>query len=191
MRTPEINDVIIMLEFQNQWTQPGLFNTLIKRELRRQDVVQNAIRLTGAARMRGVPILHAPLWVNPKKLKGLYAHLTRGLFFRKGSKKGEIDARVLDDSDIIINGRTAFDAFTGSELDKVLSRYPNHKMLFCGFATDQCVLQTVTTAQECGYDAQLITDCSATFTKGIQNRTEKRLKGRVVTSDLLVKEYTT
>lgn len=173
------NDVLVLLEFQQQWTKPGLFHALVSREMRRLDVMAKTITLTNAAREAAVPVLHAPLWVDPRNLKGLYAHFTRGLFFNKNSEKGKIDPRVLAASDSIITGRTAFDAFVGSELQEKLKPYKNHRILFAGFATDQCVFKTINTAQKHGFDAHLVADASATFFKFIQNRTERKLAGRV------------
>lgn len=184
-------DVIVVLEFQNQWTKPGLFNMLVGREMKRQNVLANATLLLQSARAAGVPVLHAPLWVDPKNLKGLYAQLTRGLFFRKGSQKGAIDDRVLAGSDIIIQGRTAFDAFVGSELEETLKPYLGQRILFAGFATDQCVLKTIRSAQKIGHDAWLISDASATFFRFIQNGTEKKLAGKVTTVAQLVGAYKT
>lgn len=183
------NDVIVLLEFQNQWTKPGLFNKLVRRELKRQNVIANTVSLLKAARDKNIPILQAPLWVDSKNLKGLYAHMTRGLFFNKDTEHGKIDPDIMTSSDIVIKGRTAFDAFTGSELDEVLAPYKDRRILFAGFATDQCVLKTIRTALSLGYDAHLIADCSATFFKGIQNGTERKLKNRVVTSAALIKKY--
>ncbi len=185
----EKTDVIVMLEFQNQWTKPGLFNTLVGREMNRLNVLGNAVTLLTTARKAGLPVLHAPLWVDPKNLKGIYAHLTRGLFFRKGSQKGAIDERVLADTDIVIRGRTAFDAFVGSELEQKLKPYLGQRILFAGFATDQCVLKTIKSAQKLGHDAWLIADASATFFHFIQNRTEKKLGDKVITTANLVKEH--
>ncbi|MFK5977514.1 MAG: isochorismatase family cysteine hydrolase [Rhizobiaceae bacterium] len=189
MKNTATKDVIVLLEFQNQWTKPGLFNLLVKRELKRQNVIENTIRLTKAARAKNIPILQAPLWVDPNNLKGLYANLTRGLFFRKGHRLGEVDPDILSDTDIIIRGRTAFDAFIGSELDDALIPYKDCRILFAGFATDQCVLKTIRTALKRGYDAHLIADCSATFGKLIQSSTERKLTGRVVNSEQLIEMY--
>lgn len=189
MKNTDVNDVIVLLEFQNQWTKPGLFNLLVKRELKRQNVIENTISLTNAARARNIPVLQAPLWVDPNNLKGLYANLTRGLFFRKGHRLGAIDPDILSDTDIIIQGRTAFDAFTESELDDALKPYKDCRILFAGFATDQCVLKTIRTALKRGYDAHLIADCSATFGKFIQSITERKLPGRVVNSVQLAEMY--
>lgn len=185
------HDVLVLLEFQQQWTKSGLFHALVHREMKRQNVMAQTIALTNAAREAGIPVLHAPLWVDPNNLKGLYAKLTRGLFFNKNSEKGKLDPRVFAASDTIITGRTAFDAFVGSELLEKLEPYKNRRILFAGFATDQCVLKTINTAQKQGFDAHLVADSSATFLKFIQTSTEKKLKGRVQRVDDLVKDWRT
>lgn len=182
-------DILVLLEFQQQWTKPGLFHALVSREMKRQNVMAQTVALTKSARAAGIPVLHAPLWVDPKNLKGLYANLTRGLFFNKNSEKGKLDPRVLAPSDTIITGRTAFDAFVGSELLEKLEPYKNRRILFAGFATDQCVLKTINTATKRGFDAHLVADASATFFKFIQSNTEKKLAGRVQRVDDLVQDW--
>lgn len=182
-------DILVLLEFQQQWTKPGLFHALVSHEMKRQNVMAQTVALTKSARAAGIPVLHAPLWVDPKNLKGLYANLTRGLFFNKNSEKGKLDPRVLAPSDTIITGRTAFDAFVGSELLEKLEPYKNRRILFAGFATDQCVLKTINTATKRGFDAHLVADASATFFKFIQSNTEKKLAGRVQRVDDLVQDW--
>jgi hypothetical protein len=40
-----------------------------------------------------------------------------------------------------------------------------------------------------GYDAHLVADCSATFTKSIQQKTEQKLADRVTNAAQLIKSY--
>ncbi len=184
-----VDDVLVLLEFQQQWTKPGLFHALVYREMKRQDVVSNAIRLTQAARASGIPVIHAPLWVDPENLKGLYAKLTRGFLFNKNSEKGKLDPRVMAASDTIITGRTAFDAFVDSGLLEKLEPYKGRRILFAGFATDQCVLKTINTATKHGFNAHLVADASATFFKFIQASTEKKLADKVQRVETLVQDW--
>jgi hypothetical protein len=41
-----------------------------------------------------------------------------------------------------------------------------------------------------GFNAQLISDCSATFTKGIQEKTERKLANQVIKTSDLLGQYT-
>lgn len=174
------NLAVVLVEFQNQWTERGLFRFLVGRVMKRNGVVQNAIGLTTAARNLGVPVIHAPLVVDPSNKRGLYAHLTRGLFFRKGSRAAQLDKRVFADGDRVVNGRISFDAFDGSDLEVALREVGADRVLIAGFATDQCVSKTLKTALKKGFDAYMVADCCATFSPALQRSAEKKADGRVV-----------
>lgn len=171
---------LVLVEYQRQWTERGLFRWMVRTVLKRNNVIQNTIDLTREARALGVPVIHAPFVVDPDNKRGLYAHLTRGLFFRKGSRKAEIDLRVLEDSDYVAVGRTTFNAFDGSDLEDILRRQGITRILISGFATDQCALKTLRSALKKGFDAYLAADCCATFSAKRQGKTEKKLGRRAV-----------
>ncbi len=174
---------VVLIEFQNQWTRPGVYHALIRREIERRHVIENAHHVTRAARAAGVPVIHAPLVVDPMNKRGLFANVTRGLVFRAGTPAAEIDTRVLDRDDLIARGRTSFDAFVDSDLDTLMRSTGRVHFLFGGFAADQCVARTIQTAIGRGFDAWLVSDCAATFAWALQRRAERRLAGRVTTTD--------
>lgn len=69
---------IVLVEFQKQWTEKGLFNQLIKHQLDSTNVVRNTQHLVAKAREIGIPVIHAPLVVDPHNKNGWLAHLTFG-----------------------------------------------------------------------------------------------------------------
>ena len=171
---------VVLIEFQNIWTRPGLYNALIGGELRKRGSVANAERLTRAARKAGVAVVHAPLVVDPKNKRGAFAHLTLGLAFRKGTPAAEIEQRVYEPTDLVVTGRTAFDAFVGSDMEAVLRTAGFQTLLFGGFATDQCVGKTMVTANRKGFDSWMVTDSCATFGPAFHRGAENRFAGRVI-----------
>ncbi len=172
---------VVLVEFQNQWTRPGVYHSLIARQLRQRATIAHAEELVSAARAAGVLVIHAPLVIDPRDRRGVLARLTRGLVFTIGSAAAEVDERVYQEADLVVDGRTAFDPFVDSTLATVLTDRGIRSVLFAGFATDQCVAKGVRTALSLGYDAFLVTDASATFTGGMQRRTERSLADRAVT----------
>ncbi len=176
---------VVLVEFQKQWTEPGLFHLLIRREMQRNQVMANATQLAKTARALQVPVIHAPLVVDPKAKRGLYAHITRGLFFRKDSHRAEIDERVFHEQDRVVKGRSGFDAFKGSDLEQVLRELHITTVLLAGFATDQCVGKTLRSALRKGFSAYMITDCSATFCRALQRRAERLAKGHTLSHEAL------
>lgn len=180
MRYDLSSTAIVLVEFQLQWTAPGLYHRMIARQLRVRGTIANAAALAGQARAAGGLVVHAPLVIDPADKRGVLAHLTRGLFFRQGSVAAQLDPRVHAAGDLVARGRTAFDPFTDSNLHDVLREHGMRTLLFAGFATDQCVGRGVATAQRLGYDAYLVSDASATFTDALHRRAERRLPSRVV-----------
>jgi nicotinamidase-related amidase len=173
---------VVLVEFQNIWTRPGVYHSLIAREVSRRDPVGHAVALTRAARAAGAAVVHAPLVVDPANKRGLFAHVSMGLVFRKGTPAAEIDARVYAATDLVAHGRTAFDAFVGSDLEALLRERNLRTLLFGGFATDQCVGKTMATARTRGFEGWLVTDACATFAGPLHRRAERRFPGRVVTA---------
>lgn len=172
---------IVLIEFQNQWTEKGLYHWLIKKQLKSRDVLRNTYALVKEAREKGISIIHAPLIIDPKNKKGWLAHLTLGKVFTKGSWKSEITKGLFQEGDLVVTGRYAFDAFTGSNLERILKDNNIENSFFCGFLTDQCIGKTMTTGLQKGVNCYLVSDCTATINSSIQKKTEKRFQNKVVT----------
>jgi len=180
-----LNIAIVLVEYQNQWTKPGLYHWIISRVLKQNNVIANTTKLVTRARKLGIPIIHAPLIIDPKNKKGLFAYLSQGLVFRKGTEAAELDERIYEKGDLIIEGRTAFDAFVNSTLKETLDKLSPDTVLFGGFVTDQCVGKTLKTALANNINGLLLSDCSATFAPIVQRITEKKFADSTVDSTYL------
>jgi len=180
MNIEKKKSAILLIEFQNQWTDKGLYHWLIKHQLTSRNVLINTQTLVREARKKRVKIIHAPLIIDPKNKKGWLSYLTFGNVFTKGSWKSEITEDFYEEKDHVVNGRYAFDAFIGSDLETIL-RENNVKNLFlCGFTTDQCVAKTMRTAIEKKFNCYLVSDCTATMNGVFQWKTERKYRGKVV-----------
>ncbi|MBA2618073.1 MAG: isochorismatase family protein, partial [Rubrobacter sp.] len=84
------NAAVVLVEFQNQWTAPGLYNSLIRGQIESRGVVENTRRLVRAAREAGARIVHAPLILDPQNKRGGLARLTGARFFTKGTPRAEL-----------------------------------------------------------------------------------------------------
>lgn len=171
---------VVLVEFQEQWTGRGLYNALIKRQLESRKVLENTVRLVEEARNRGIAVVHAPLVIDPKNKKGAFAHLTRGLVFNKNSWRSRLTDGLHREGDVVVTGRYAFDGFTGSDLEKALRDRGIETLFVCGFTTDQCVAKTLRKALRKGFDAFLVSDCTATLNGFLQRRTETAFADRAL-----------
>lgn len=177
---------IVLIEFQKQWTEKGLFHWLIKQQLESRDVVENTQRLLKEARERGVTIIYAPLVVDPQHKKGWMAYATFAQIFTKDTWKSELVPDLFAEGDLIAPRRyynlQAFDAFYKSDLEQLLNEHSITKLFICGFATDQCPAKTLQTALRRGFDPYIVSDCTATFNGFLQRRTERKYSERTMTS---------
>ncbi len=110
MKTENRESALILVEFQKQWTEPGLYHFLIRRQLQSRDVVQKTLRLVRESRDLGTRIVHVPLVIDPQNKRGLLAHLTFGQVFTLGSRKSELTSGTYEEGDLVVKGRYAFDA---------------------------------------------------------------------------------
>lgn len=178
---------VVLIEFQNQWTDSGLYHRLIRQQLTSRNVIDHTRGFVAEARRRGSHIIHAPLVIDPAHKRGLLANISFGRIFTKGSHGAGITEGIYSSEDLVVEGRYAFDAFLGSNLEGLLHTCEVKTLFMGGFITDQCIAKTLRAALHKGFDAYLIADCTATYSGAVQRRTERHFQSRVLTSnDVLV-----
>lgn len=182
MDNDKTRSAILLVEFQNQWTQKGLYNWLIKKQLDTRDVLRNTQHLVEHARKQGIKIIHAPLVIDPKNKKGWLAWLTLGKVFTKGAWGSDITDSLFEKGDLLVKGRYAFDAFVGSNLEAILKEHVIENIFVCGFTTDQCVARTIQSALNKKFNTYLVSDCTATLNDFLQKKTERKFADRVIDS---------
>jgi len=185
MNINKSRSAILLLEFQNQWTKKGLYNWLIKKQLKSRNVLENTQKLVDNARKQGIKIIHAPLIIDPKNKKGWLAYLTFGKVFTKGKSNSEISDGLFKKGDFIVKGRYAFNAFIGSDLEDILKENNLEDIFICGFTTDQCIAKTMRTMIKKKINSYLVSDCTATLNLFLQKKTEKEFGEEVVNSSII------
>lgn len=174
--TPE-NTAIVVVEFQKQWTEPrfpGVYYRMIRKQYESRNVYEQTVRLLTSARSAEYPVVQAPLIIDPKEKKGIFAWLTMGNVFTKGRERSEFTEGIVAKTDHIVSGRYGFNGFLGSDLEKTLNKTGAKNILFCGFTTEHCVDMTMNAAEKKGYTAWLIPECTATKNARLQKKTEEK-----------------
>lgn len=174
---------LVLVEFQKQWTAPGLYHGLIRHQLEEKDVLDNTRRLLRTARSAGASVIHAPLVVDPDDKRGWLAHLTFGQIFTKGTPNAEFTEGVYEEGDLVATGRYALNPFVGSNLETLLRESGAETVLFGGFLSDQCAGKGALTARRKGFDAYLVPDAAATVTRLQEAWVEWQLDGKTVSSE--------
>ena len=95
--------------------------------------------------------------------------------------------------------KTSRNAFTTTNLARILQEQRVHRLVITGIATEQCCETTARIGGDMGYDVDFVTDATATFpiehlsTDDIVERTELCLKGRfarIATTEEIVNSVT-
>ncbi len=179
---------ILSVEFQKSWTDKGFFNRLIKKELRRKDVINNTINLFNFARENGIKVIQAPLLIDKKDKNYKKTPFPARLFgqLTKGTWKAEFTEGVYKQSDIVAIGRYGFDATEGSNLEKILRENNIKTVYVCGFTTDHCIKETMNSLIEKGFKCIMVSDCTATRNNKLQKKIE--IEFSIITSKNLIEK---
>jgi nicotinamidase-related amidase len=177
---------ILLIEFQKTFTEKGIFHLFIKKQYESRKVLDNTKNLLSVARQYGLTIIQAPLILDKTdKYRYKKAPFPARLFkrFEKGTWKAEFAEGVYNKTDNVIQGRSSADACIDSDLLKQLNER-NLKLLYvCGFITNGCVKETMNSLIQKGFECVLISDCTATTSDKLQQKTEKEFT--VITSKQL------
>lgn len=183
------DSAILLIEFQKTWTEKGIFKNIIKKELKRQNTLENAKTLINKARTNNIKIIQAPLILDKSnKEKYKKTPFPARLFnrFTKGTWKAEFtDGIYNEQSDILVTGRYGFDAYKGSNLETVLKQHQIKKVYICGFTTDHCVKETMNSLIHKGIDCIMVSNCTATRNIKTQKKIEHIFT--TITSQELIK----
>ncbi len=175
---------ILFVDFQNEFAaENGNLHAILKDELKRKNVLENAAALVKAARERGVLIVHTTAGYMPGYAEldptnpGMFHKIVRARkAFAAGSPGLDLWAPLRPgpkDSDIVLKGRSAMSGFTGTDLNYVLRTKGIKNLGIGGFITNICVEQTGRQAYDLGFHNYFLTDVMAAKNAEDQAFTEK------------------
>jgi len=179
---------ILNIEFQKSWTDKGFFYKLLKKELKRKDVINHTINLLNFSRKNNIKIIQAPLIIDKKNTNYKKTPFPARLFkqLTKDTWKSEFTDGIYKETDIVVKGRCGFDACEGSDLEYLLEQNKIKTIYVSGFTTDHCVKETMNSLLKQEYKCILISDCTAARNKKLQTKTEQQFE--VISSkELIVK----
>lgn len=162
---------LVLVEIQNEFlSEGGILFPLLQGVLAKNRVVENLKHLIDGAREKGMLIVHTPIQFSPdyremgsapygimKIVKDTGA-LIQGTW---GTEIAPVASRR--DDDIVIDGKSSIDAFSGTNLDFVLRAHGITHIALAGQLTNVCIESTMRSAYERGYKVFGITDASATI----------------------------
>lgn len=176
------SSALVLIEFQRQWTDPGLYHRLIRKQLDSRSVLANTRSLARSARSHDATVIHVPLVIDPSDKQGWFGRVTLGKVFTKDTPRAELTEGLFEEGDLLAEGRTRFDAFEGSQLENVIRDGEFDRLYFCGITTEYCVAKSMRTAAKLGFENYLVSDCTVTRNRRIQRRIEAEFEPNVLTS---------
>jgi len=175
---------LLLIEYQNEFTtEGGKLHDAVKEVMQSTSMLENAVKLCGEARAKGVKIFHIPISFaadmsdNPNKNLGILKACADGGMFLENTWGAMICEELSpQEDDVVVAGKKGLDAFPGTDLEEQLMKHGVETVAVGGFLTNCCVESTVRTACEKGFNVVSLTDCTAcTSAEGQKGATEGTL----------------
>ena len=157
---------LLVIDLQNEY-RPGAAWPVVGYDT----VLANAARLIDAARVAGIPVIHAQAWVKPEERAG-YARQEEILTeeFRSavaGSEGADICAEVAAlPGDIVIHKHWP-SAFRRTDLSQRLADLKIENLVVTGVLTDSCVTESVFDAVYQGFRVWLVKDACGSMSEAM------------------------
>lgn len=167
---PKQTAVILVDDDNDFLTEGGKLHDAVKPLLESNNVIANINDLITRAREKGALLVHVPIAFSPDYREmgeapyGIFSVVKDTGAFQKGTWGARV-ADVLDvqDSDIVVDGKTKTCAFATTDLQGVLNRHGITTLALGGLLTNVCIESTMRTAYDKGFEVYTLTDCSATL----------------------------
>ena len=173
---------LILIEFQNDFcSRNGKLNDLVRDEIARNRVIENAERLLWGARAKGIKIIHCPFvldktWAVENKVEGLIKGLVDDDVFLPNSWGAEIIEQLTPlENESIVSGKRALNGFVHTNLGEILANSQIENVGIAGFLTNVCVQATAWGAYDRGYSVRIIPEACGAATQSIQEFVEKEI----------------
>ncbi|MGB0330698.1 MAG: cysteine hydrolase family protein [Planctomycetota bacterium] len=176
MSTPR-RSAILLIGFQNDYFSPdGVMHSVIEENARENDVLANTRSVLDAFLDSETPIINLPIHFSPDyeelgQPTGLLAAIRDAGAFRRDTKGGQTIPELLEYGERIqhLSGKTSFNAFLGTDLDRHLRTAGVDHVIVTGVVTSICIDSTARAAAERGFAVTIVSDASAG-----RNETEHR-----------------
>jgi ureidoacrylate peracid hydrolase len=175
---PLSTTALIVVDMQNSYGSPGGFRELIGRKMDgMREVIGNNVRVIGAARQAGLPIVFLQTgWdpelrsaggpsspnyhkSNPMKLMRERPEL-RGTILTQGSWDFELMPEIVPAAEDMIIVKPRYSGFRGTNLDAVLRERGVRHLIVIGLTSNVCVESTIRDAYHLEYFCLLIEDAT-------------------------------
>ncbi len=164
---------IVLVDDDNDFlTEGGKLHGAVRQVLERHNVVSNINELMNSAREKGVLVIHVPIMFSSNYQEmgeapyGIFKIVKDTGAFQSKTWGAKV-AGVLEvqDSDIVVNGKSSTCAFATTDLKAVLDKHGIKTIGLGGLLTNICIESTMRSAYDRGFEVYALTDCSATLSE--------------------------
>jgi len=157
---------LVLIGFQNDYfASKGILHGVI--ETNAKSVLVNTVELMGSLRSTDTLIISTPIIFTPNYDElvdpvGILKTIKEVGAFRKGTKGSETVAEIKKFGDRIkeVPGKRGLNAFSNTDLDKILQENHIKDVVIAGVVTSICIDSTGRSAHEKGYRVYILSDCT-------------------------------
>lgn len=166
---------VVLIGYQNDYfAKDGILHSVI--ELNAQSVLNNTMHLVKSLSPTKVPMISTPITFTPNYSElvepvGILKTIKDVGAFKEGAKGAETIPEIKKFEPRIqsIPGKRGLNAFSNTDLDKILKENNVNSLVIAGVVTSLCIDSTARSAHERGYKVLIVSDCICGRTQTEQN----------------------
>jgi len=167
---------MILVGYQNDYfAADGILRGVVEEANRVDRTLAYTLELLECAAATGMTLISTPIILTSDyralaESQGILGTIKASGAFKAGSKGADTIPEILAFGDRItyVNGKQGFNAFSNTELDRVLREKNIHHLLLAGMITSLCIDSTGRAAYERGYKVTVVSDCVSARTPSEQ-----------------------
>jgi nicotinamidase-related amidase len=168
--------VLILVGYQNDYfAANGILRGVVEEPNRVDKVLSNTMAFIRAMMPTKMAMIATPIVLEPNyralaNSVGILDKIKTSGAFKAGTAGAENipELAALGDRITYVSGKVGFNAFSNTELDRVLHRRRVKNVLVAGMVTSLCIDSTGRAAYERGYSVSILSDCTSARTEAEQ-----------------------
>ncbi len=164
---------LILVGYQNDYfARNGILRGVVEEADRVDQVLANSMAFIRAVAPTQMTIIATPIVLEPSyralaNSVGILGTIKNSGAFKAGTPGAEDipELKAFGDRILYVSGKVGFNAFSNTELDRVLRERGIRNVLVGGMVTSLCIDSTGRAAYERGYSVTILSDCCSARTK--------------------------
>jgi nicotinamidase-related amidase len=168
---------LILVGYQNDYFAPdGILRSVVDEPNRVDSVLARSIAFIRAMLPTPLTMIATPIVLEPEyralaNSVGILDKIKQSGAFKSGTTGADTvpELKAFGDRILYVMGKIGFNAFSNTELDRVLRQQGIKDVLVAGMVTSLCIDSTGRAAYERGYSVQILSDCTSARTREEQD----------------------